>query len=74
MGVLDWVWIDINTILPINNENKNILDGFKKILVCPERWHRIQDVENYRNKTQSIGFKIFAVMASLKSVGLWKNL
>ena len=37
-GMVDWVWIDTNTRLPLNHYNIPILNQFKKCLVCPERW------------------------------------
>ena len=73
VGVLDWIWIDTHSSLPINLNNKNILDKFKKILVCPERWGRMADIPIYKKKMKSIGFKIDAVMTSSRMVGLWEE-
>ena len=46
---VEWVWIDTNTILPINKNNYQILKLFKTCLVCPERWGRKEDISTYKH-------------------------
>ena len=69
--LVDWVWVDTNTRLPLNREVMNQLTGFKTCLVCPERWGRPQDVSNYQLKMKTDGIEIDAVMTSLKYAGDW---
>ena len=70
---VDWVWIDTNTIFPITNENKNILNKFKKILVCPALWDRPNDIKIYKQKMDSISFEIDAVVTSKYLTTTWLN-
>ena len=37
-GIVDWVWINTNTTLPVTSQNYQILQNFKTCLVYPERW------------------------------------
>ena len=53
---VDWIWIDTNTILPINPNNVKILTKFKTCLVCPERWGRPHDIKKYKKKNERNGF------------------
>jgi len=71
VGKVNWVWIDTNTQLPISNENKAILDNFKKCLVCPERWGRPEEIINYRKEISLMNFELNAVMSSKKYCDLW---
>ncbi len=52
-----WLWIDTVTKLPLNKKNIKIIKSFKSCLVCPERWGRPNQIENYKKKTKII--KIF---------------
>ena len=45
---MDWVWIDTNTKLPLDEKNIPILNRCKKCLVCPERWGRPLDIKMYK--------------------------
>jgi hypothetical protein len=71
VGKVNWVWIDTNTRLPITSENKEILDQFKKCLVCPERWGRPEDINLFLNQMHEIGFFTDAVMTSIKYINHW---
>lgn len=64
IGKLNWVWIDTITQLPIKKSNIDILNNFKKCLVCPERWGRPKDIKLYKNFLKKINFNINAVMTS----------
>ena len=70
-NLVDWVWIDTNTVLPINNENAKLLSKLKSCLVCPERWNRPQDIILYKNELLKMKFECNAVMTSLKYANLW---
>lgn len=61
---VDWVWIDTNTQLPINNEVALRLAPFHSCLVCPERWGRPHDIMAYRQKLAALRFPLHAVMTS----------
>ena len=71
---VDWVWIDTNTKLPLEENNISILNHFKKCLVCPERWNRPEDIVEYRKTMISFEFELDAVMTSLKYTSKWLEL
>ena len=70
-GLIDWVWIDTFTKLPLNQNAINILKDFKTCLVCPERWNRSEDIFFYKNQLKDMNFSLDAVMTSKHSVKLW---
>ena len=70
---VNWVWIDTNTQLPLNEKIIEDLRGFKSCLVCPERWNRPEDILVYRKKMSKFGFIPNAVMTSLQYVELWQK-
>ncbi|VVB78736.1 Uncharacterised protein [uncultured archaeon] len=74
-GLVDWVWVDTNTKLPLNQEIYSRFKdaGFKLCLVCPERWGRPKDIDNYQRLMKEDGIKPDAVMTSLDNVEKWKN-
>tara|TARA_X000001036_G_scaffold366213_1_gene350923 strand:+ start:293 stop:631 length:339 start_codon:yes stop_codon:yes gene_type:complete len=69
--LIDWVWIDTFTKLPLNQNSINILKGFKTCLVCPERWNRPEDIVQYKEKLKKINFQLSAVMTSRHTVKNW---
>jgi len=73
VGMIDWVWIDTNTKLPITNKNKTVLDEFKKCLVCPERWGRPNDIIKYKRKILKLNFNINSIMTSLQYSEIWDD-
>ena len=68
-----WVWIDTNTILPLDEINLPILNQFKKCLVCPERWGRPFDIEKYKEIMIDLNFNVDAVMTGYKYAKIWKD-
>ena len=66
-----WLWIDTLTKLPINKKNLNIIKKFKSCLVCPERWGRPYEIDNFKKKMKLLNFKPNAVMTSLKYAQKW---
>ncbi len=72
-SLVDWVWIDTNTKLPINAQNINILSSMKSCIVCPERWGRPQDIISYRQIMKNIDFTPSAVMTNLNYTNLWEQ-
>jgi len=73
IGKVDWVWIDTNTKLPIDDTNVNVLNQFKKCLVCPERWGQPNKIFAYRKKLISLNFELDAVMTSEKFSNHWQK-
>jgi hypothetical protein len=72
--LLDWVWIDTNTKLPLDENIVKRLSAFKTCLVCPEMWGRPEDIEIYANKIKKLGFNLDAVMTDMKYAEKWKSL
>lgn len=70
--VLDWVWIDTNTKLPLDASVVCRLKPFKTCLVCPERWGRPQDIALYIEKMKELNFSPTAVMTSLEEAPKWE--
>lgn len=71
VDMVDWVWIDTNTRLPITSKNKDVLDQFKKCMVCPERWGRANEIEIYKNKLELLQISIDSVMTSKCHINTW---
>ena len=69
--LIDWVWIDTFTKLPLNQNSINILKDFKTCLVCPERWNRPEDIVQYKEKLKKINFQLSAVMTSKHTAKNW---
>jgi hypothetical protein len=72
-GMLDWVWIDTNSVLPLDNTIISQLKSFKTALVCPERWGRPQDIKPYIEKMKALKFKPDAVMTAIKYAEQWER-
>ena len=72
-SLVDWVWIDTNTKLPVDEENVKFLSKMKSCLVCPERWGRPVVIISYRKKLNLLGFKLNAVMTNEKYFNLWEQ-
>lgn len=71
---LDWVWIDVNTRLPLTAPIAQQLAPFKTCLVCPERWGRPEDIETYAIRMRELGFWPDAVMTSSACCELWQRM
>lgn len=72
-SMVDWVWIDTNTKLPLNKEICDTLSSFKTCLVCPERWGRPKDIDAYRLEMKQLNFQLDAVMTALECVPAWEK-
>ena len=57
--LVDWVWVDTNTKLPLDAKNIIVLSSLQTCLVCPERWGRPNDIIPYRQSMKSLGNRIF---------------
>lgn len=72
--LLDWVWIDTNTRLPLSKDIVARLKPFKTCLVCPERWGRPEDIVPYAKSMSTIDFRPSAVMTALTHAETWEKL
>jgi hypothetical protein len=72
-AMVDWVWIDTNTILPLNPEIVHQLKGMSTCLVCPERWGRPGDILVYRQQMKALDFMPTAVMTHIDLVHKWEQ-
>lgn len=65
-SLLDWVWVDTNTIFPLNKESyKKLKDAnFKLCLVCPDRWGRPEDIQKYIKYMKENNIELDAVMTN----------
>src|SRR3989338_2647108 len=72
--LLDWVWIDTNTVLPLNQDIVSRLAPFKTCLVCPERWGRPDDIAAYGKLIKNLNFKLDAVMTAEQYVSQWQKM
>lgn len=70
-GMVDWVWIDTNTRLPLDSSTVSRLRGFSTCLVCPERWGRPQDIPAYQAQMARLSFTPDAVMTSWQHAADW---
>jgi|SRR3989344_5677680 len=70
-----WVWVDVNTRLPLNKRSFKKLKraGYKLALVCPERWGRAQDIVKYIASMKKRGIVVDTVMTSEKYAGVWEK-
>ncbi|MBI2543316.1 MAG: hypothetical protein HYW24_03960 [Candidatus Aenigmarchaeota archaeon] len=74
-GKFDWVWVDVNTRLPLDKEiyAQLISAGYKLALVCPERWGRPEDIPKFIEQMKRDGIKIDTVMTAEAYVDRWEN-
>jgi len=72
-GLVDWVWIDTNSKLPLDESIVKKLEGFKTCLVCPERWGRPGDIGPYIEKMIQLNFRPTAVMTAVKYAHEWEK-
>ncbi len=72
-NMLDWVFIDTNTRLPISEKEYKELKnaGFKLCLVSPDRWGRPYDIKKYKKILSIKAIALDAVMVSLDNAGMW---
>jgi hypothetical protein len=70
-GLVNWVWIDVNTKLPLDADTVEQLQGFKLCLVCPERWGRPHDIPMFIAQLKDLNLELDAVMTNIKYVDNW---
>ena len=71
--LLDWVWIDTNTRLPITLQDVATLKKFRTCLVCPERWGRPEDIPKFIQQLKDLNFTLDAVMTAKDYVKQWEE-
>ncbi len=71
--LVEWIWIDTNTLLPLNYSVIEKIRPFKSCLVCPERWGRPQEIPEYIKKIKELNFKLDAVMTSQNNAQIWEE-
>lgn len=75
-GFVDWVWIDTNTHLPIDEKVAPELMRFKTCLVSPDRWRpqlAVEEIRQYRAKMRELDFRLDAVMVGIEHAQLWEE-
>lgn len=72
--LLDWVWIDTNTTLPLTSDIVSRLKPFKTCLVCPDRWGRPEDIGKYIDQMRALGFWPDAVMTAYEHKEAWEQI
>lgn len=72
-GLLDWVWVDCFTKLPIDHGSFSLLKnaGFKLCLVSPELQGRQEDIEQYRDYLKKEGVIFDAVCSKFYNFNKW---
>lgn len=71
--MVDWVWIDTNTRLPVDSTVVSQLAPFQTCLVCPERWGRPQDIPRYKSQLAEAGLRLDAVMTASQYASKWED-
>jgi hypothetical protein len=69
-GFVDWIWIDVNTTLPLDADIVKKMAGFKTCLVGPDRWGRPEDTVPYLTKIKELGLPLTAIMVGKEYAGL----
>jgi hypothetical protein len=74
-GKYKWVWVDVNSTLPLDTTSyKRLRDaGYKLALVCPERWGRPQDIAPYIAYMKEHGIQVDTVMTSQSHADEWEK-
>lgn len=73
LPLVDWIWIDTNTRLPLTKKIMEQMQGFKTCLVSPERWGRPDDIEKYAYFLSEQNIMIDAIMTSPEFVKIWRR-
>ncbi len=72
-GLVDWVWVDCFTRLPLTGEIASRLRdaGFKLCLVSPELQGRPAEIEQYRGELEVLGIAVDAVCTKRGNIPRW---
>lgn len=74
-GHFSWVWVDVNTRLPLNTQSfKQLKDaGYHIALVCPERWNRAEDIGTFITYMKEHNIVVDTVMTSESHANEWER-
>ncbi len=74
-GLVDWVWVDCFTKLPLDHSiYRKLKDaGFKLCLVSPELQGRPEDIPNYKTMLESENIAFDAICTKIKNFSLWQG-
>jgi hypothetical protein len=74
-GLVNWVWVDCFTKLPITREICAKLKeaGFKLCLVSPELQGRVEDLEPYKRKLDQEGIIFDAICTKVYNIEKWSS-
>lgn len=72
--LFDWVWVDTNTMLPLDKDAVTRLKPFKTCLVSPDRWGRPEDIAPYAACIKELGMRLDAVMSGQEHAAEWDRL
>ena len=70
--MVNWVWIDTQTRLPLDAQTVETLGGTRSCLVSPDRWGRPEDIPRYREQMEKLSFTPAAVMTGKEYIPLWE--
>jgi hypothetical protein len=74
-GMVEWVWVDCFTRLPIDGSSFSALKklGYRLCLVSPELQGRPQDIAPYRDYLRKEGVVFDAICTKLHNIPLWEE-
>lgn len=74
-GLVEWVWVDCFSFLPISKELYSHLKncGFKLCLVSPELQGRPDDIPLYRDKLKEDGIVFDAICTKIYNIPKWRE-
>lgn len=74
-GKFGWVWVDVNSRLPLDPDTYRRLReaDYKLALVCPERWGRPQDIPAFIEQMKRDGVMVDTVMTAKDYVAQWEQ-
>ena len=73
-GLVDWIWVDCFTMLPLTRQSADKLKsaGFQLCIVSPELQSRPDDIETYKAQLAGDGIQYDAVCTKLPNIERWR--
>ncbi len=74
-GLVDWVWVDCFSHLPLQQKEFRTLKdaGFKLCLVSPELQGRPDDIEPYKQQLERDGVQMDAICTKIYNIPKWQT-
>tara|TARA_B100001057_G_scaffold494000_1_gene589643 strand:+ start:2914 stop:3519 length:606 start_codon:yes stop_codon:yes gene_type:complete len=74
-SLVNWLWIDTFTQLPINKKNISILNNLKikKCLTSPDLLGRDYEIMQYAESIRKMNFKLDAICCKYKNIKIWEK-